>query len=335
MTSQFKKQNGIVIAGILILVVFASSAIFFLLKNSRIISRNSRSPSNITQSPSPTTTLTPTTTSTPTPSATATPTPTITPTPSPAPSPTPTLTPVPTPTATPKPQSGPPPSGYSRYTIATEKGNFLIDVISIDVSTARMITDTASDNDCAKDCPTIPLSDFVSRNSGFAGINGTYFCPQDYADCASKKNSFDFPVFNSRSNKWINAGNLFWNDRSMIHYDGSMHFFHNANSYSGQPKAGIVNHPGLLENGNIIAGDFPLSDKQKTKGSKGGIGFKGNRVYLVLARNVDVFDFAAVFKSLGADNALNLDGGGSSALWFNGYKVGPGRNLPNAVIFAR
>ena len=33
--------------------------------------------------------------------------------------------------------------------------------------------------------------------------------------------------------------------------------------------------------------------------------------------------------------AVNLDGGYSSALWYNDeYMVGPGRNIPNAIIFA-
>jgi exopolysaccharide biosynthesis protein len=37
-------------------------------------------------------------------------------------------------------------------------------------------------------------------------------------------------------------------------------------------------------------------------------------------------------KALDMDNAMNLDGGGSTALWYNGYKVGPGRNLTNAIL---
>jgi len=39
---------------------------------------------------------------------------------------------------------------------------------------------------------------------------------------------------------------------------------------------------------------------------------------------------------LGVKYALNLDGGGSSALYLNGsYIVGPGRSLPNAVILVK
>jgi len=46
--------------------------------------------------------------------------------------------------------------------------------------------------------------------------------------------------------------------------------------------------------------------------------------------------FAYVFKALGAKSAINLDEGGSTALYYNGhYLDGPGRNIPNAIIFAR
>ena len=33
------------------------------------------------------------------------------------------------------------------------------------------------------------------------------------------------------------------------------------------------------------------------------------------------------------ENALNLDSGGSTALWSGGYKAGPGRYIPNAILF--
>lgn len=264
-----------------------------------------------------------------------TPSPTIVSSPTPGPTVTPKISPSPTPKPSPVVvSSAPTGTGYSRLTIGTEKGNFTISLVSIDMAGARMITDAANDNDCGNDCPTLPLSEYVSRNAGFAGIHGSYFCPGEYPECSGKKNSFDFPVYNSRLGKWINGGNLFWNDRSIIYYDGSgMHFLRNANSFGGSLTAGIVNSPGLLDGGQVIADQFSLSDKQKAKGGKAGIGIRGNVVYLVIASNVDMLDLAHIFKSLGASYALNLDGGGSLALWYGGYKVGPGRNLPNAIIF--
>ena len=46
-------------------------------------------------------------------------------------------------------------------------------------------------------------------------------------------------------------------------------------------------------------------------------------------------DTAEVLKTLGLQNAMNLDGGGSTALWFDGYKAGPGRSLPTAIVLVK
>lgn len=274
--------------------------------------------------------------STPTPSQT----PSLTPTPTPTPTPKPKVTTSPTPSVSPtsKPLSGPPSSGYSVVTVSTEKGNFSAKIVSIDLGGARMITDTANDDDCFDNCPVLPLSDYVARNGGFAGVNGTYFCPETYPECSGKKNSYDFPVYNTRLGKWINARNLSWNGRAMVYYDGGgIHYLQNANSFGGGLTAGIINYPGLLEGGNVQIDDNQsgLSDKQKTAGTKVGIGVRGTtNAIIVVAYNVTMQQFAYVFKALGATGALNLDTGGSTALWFGGYKAGPGRNIPNAIIFA-
>jgi exopolysaccharide biosynthesis protein len=56
----------------------------------------------------------------------------------------------------------------------------------------------------------------------------------------------------------------------------------------------------------------------------------------VIVTNATVTDAAYVMQALGARDALNLDGGGTAAMWIGGsYKVGPGRLLPNAVILTK
>ncbi|HEX6977073.1 MAG TPA: phosphodiester glycosidase family protein [Patescibacteria group bacterium] len=277
---------------------------------------------------------TPTSTSTPTSSPTPVPTPTLTPTPTIVATATPTFKP------TPAPVTGPPGAGYSYITVHTEKGDFAASVLSIDLNSARMITDTGNDSECTDNCTVSPLKDYVTRDGGFAGVNGTYFCPAEYPECSSKKNSYDFPVYNTRLGKWINGGNLSWNSRSMVYVDGSgAHYIQNANGFSGGLTAGIVNYPGLVNGGNVQIDDNQsgLADKQKAKGTKVGIGVRGSKnVMIVVAYNVNMQEFAFVFKSLSADGALNLDTGGSTALYYNGsYLAGPGRNIPNAIIFAR
>lgn len=275
------------------------------------------------------------------PSITPTVEPTLTPSPTPITTKAPTL--APTKSATPKPTqavvSGPPGAGLSSIKVHTERGDFSATVLSVDLNSARMITDTGNDGDCGNDCIVIPLADYVARNGGFAGVNGTYFCPADYPDCASKKNSFDFSVYNSRLGHWINAGMLSWGARAMVYFDGSgAHYLQNANSFGGGLSAGIVNYPGLVDNGNVQIDDAQsgLSDKQKAKGTKVSLGVRNPKnIMVVLSYNVTMQESAYILKALGATGALNLDDGGSTALYYNGrYIAGPGRNLPNAVIFA-
>lgn len=244
------------------------------------------------------------------------------------------------PTQKPTAQSGPPGAGFSSINVATEKGNFSASVLNIDLNGAKMVTDTANDSDCADNCPTLTLQDFVNRNGGFAGVNGSYFCPDSYPECVSKKNSFDFPVYNSKLSKWVNQRNLFWDNRSIVYFDGTgAHYLQNAKDFNGGLTAGITNYPGLVNSGTVQIDDNQsgLSDKQKAKGTKVGIGVLGNKnVMVVIAQNVTMLEFAYVFKRLGATGALNLDTGGSTALYYNGsYLAGPGRNLPNAIIFTR
>jgi len=113
----------------------------------------------------------------------------------------------------------------------------------------------------------------------------------------------------------------------------------NSSGFSGGLTAGVVNYPGLLNGGVVQIDDNQsgLSDKQKAVGTKVGIGMRDSKnVMVVIASNVNMQQFAYVFKALSATGALNLDTGGSTALYYNGkYLAGPGRGLPNAIIFAR
>ena len=90
----------------------------------------------------------------------------------------------------------------------------------------------------------------------------------------------------------------------------------------------------MVSGGNIVysGGGDP---KFEPKGPRGFIAAKGNTVYIGDVLNATMQDSAKVLKALGMDNAMNLDEGGSTALWYGGYKMGPGRNIPNAILFMR
>lgn len=231
-------------------------------------------------------------------------------------------------------------STYERKTIVTSRGSFLADVIALNLASGgiKVHTDTASDNDCTDNCPAKSLSSYIGGLGGFAGINGTYFCPPDYASCAGQTNSFYWKIKNSRIGKMINANNGLGVGDPFLTFSssGPGTYYSTWGSASQSVFSGINSKPRLVQGGAIVLQDSDMDDKQRyTKSNRGGLGLKGQTLYAVIAKSATVPDLAAVMQALGVDTALNIDGGGSSAMYYNGsYKVGPGRSLPNAVIFA-
>jgi hypothetical protein len=90
--------------------------------------------------------------------------------------------------------------------------------------------------------------------------------------------------------------------------------------------------PLLVSNGNVVFnGDG--EPKRGSKGNRSFVGASGSTAYIGVVFNATVAEAAHVIQTMGIQNALNLDSGGSTALWSNGYRAGPGRNLPNALLF--
>ena len=93
----------------------------------------------------------------------------------------------------------------------------------------------------------------------------------------------------------------------------------------------IANQPLLVSGGTVVFG----GDGDPKKGSRGNrsfVGATGSSVYIGVVHSATVAETAIVLKDMGIQNALNLDSGGSTALWSGGYKVGPGRAIPNAIV---
>lgn len=242
-------------------------------------------------------------------------------------------------------------SSHRDLRVSTERGAYDIDLVKLRNDRFAMITDVAAASDCASGCAVKSLSDYARDRGADIGINGTYFCPPDYADCASKTNSFLWPVYDTADAKMVNAGSLIVHEGPMIAeaVDGRRFYFHRSkdfggsvaafeSSYGAKLGAAMANYPSLIENGTIVVeGEAKLDEGQRTvKGTRGAVGWNGRSTFLVVARSATVVDLASVMKALGATEAMNLDGGGSSALLYHGaYEVGPGRLLPNAIVFKK
>src|SRR3989344_2917643 len=234
-------------------------------------------------------------------------------------------------------QNAPPGSGYSRQQVQTEVGTFLVSIVAADLSGTKVIIDTASDADCSNDCPTLPLSTYVSRNGAYAGIHGAYACPAEYPSCAGKTNSFDLLIMNKNKYYFNSANNVYSNNPAVIFGNGWIRFVAHASEWGRDTGVdGVLSNFPLLVYNSGIKYSEPGDNKMSIKSSRGFVANKGNTVYVGVVHNATVADSAKVMKALGMENAINLDGGGSTALWYQGgYKAGPGRNLTNTILFLK
>lgn len=269
--------------------------------------------------------------------------PTVTPVP-PTPTAIPTSTPLPKPIVSQAPKvtsppvttnNTPPGSGYSYQYISVEGQTYPVAIIAADLNSTKVIVDTASDSNCANDCPVLSLADYVSRSGAYAGINGSYFCPAEYPSCAGKTNSFDTLLMNKNKVYFNSDNNVYSQIPAAIFSPGSIRFVGRSMDWGRDTGVDgvIANYPLLISGGNINFTEAPNEPKFGGKSVRTFIANKGNMVYIGIVYTASMGESAKVLKAMGMDNALNLDQGGSTALWFGGYKAGPGRRIPNSILF--
>jgi len=240
-------------------------------------------------------------------------------------------------------------SKYSVKNITTRNGDiFKTDIIEIDLKNPKLKikTDTADDHNCKQNCQASDLADFTFDNDGFAAMNGSYFCSG--GGCGTM-NYYFFPVYNSRIAKFINEDQLKYPTTGpLMAFDMNNKFYYFKDSrdfksvvdfekkYNTKLQAAIGNKPRLVENYMNQLIDWEVDAKQKdAKVLRNAIGYKDEKIFLVVARSANVIDIAEIMIALGVEYALNMDGGYSTALIYNGeYMLGPGRNIPNAIVFA-
>ena len=232
-----------------------------------------------------------------------------------------------------------PGAGFTRSLVKTSTGEYPLTCIGADKNSMHVVTDSGNDNTCANNCTVMPLDAYAQRNGAFAAINGSYFCPASYPQCAGKINSFDTLFFNSRSHNYLNSDNNVYSVLPFLVIDGAgnARFISHAEQWGRDTgiHAGIMGNPLLVQGGGSVVGNYSEDTRQMTeRGPRGAFVQKGNLYYLCIASNITVHDTAELYHTLGADNAMNIDGGGSAALWVNGgYKIGPGRQIPTALMF--
>ena len=245
-------------------------------------------------------------------------------------------------TAPPPPPAVPSPTGSSVIDVPTSRGTFTVHLVKERLADVTVRTVTANTSDCASDCPVKPLAQYVAENGAYAGMNGTYLCPPDYPSCAGKVNSYDYAVYNSILGKWLNAGATNTLNGMALFSGHAATFYRRGATWAQNPAlqtpitAGITMMPLLLQGGAIVDSSSEQTAAQMLRGTKGSIGADGTYLYLALTSSATITESAYVLQALGVRDALNLDGGGTSAMYIGGaYQVGPGRLLPNAVLLMK
>ncbi len=228
-----------------------------------------------------------------------------------------------------------PDSGYRRQQVVTDIGSFAVDIVNGDLGSTRVIVDTASNGDCRNDCPVMSVGNYASRSGAYAAINGSYFCPASYPSCTDKKNSFDTLLMN-KNKTYFNSDNNVYSTVPAAIFSSQARFVSQSLEWGRDTGVDgvIANQPLLTLGGQLLFGGD--SDAKKTsKANRSFIGSSGSKVFMGVVYSASVAEAAKVLHTLGIQNSLNLDSGGSTAFWVGGYKAGPGRDVPNAVLFVK
>ncbi|OKP99002.1 phosphodiester glycosidase family protein [Paenibacillus sp. P46E] len=183
---------------------------------------------------------------------------------------------------------------------------------------------------------TEALGSIAKRSGAVAAINGTYF--NAYTDGAYKV-PYGYIISGGKMLKNSPA-----DKRTVFAYDNNLlaelipgsefmdHF--NSGAVTGAIQAG----PRLLVDGKIalnVAGEGFRDPKILTGGgSRSALGLtKDHKLILLTTGGATIPQLAHIMKQAGAYQAMNLDGGASSGLYYGGkYLTTPGRLISNALV---
>jgi exopolysaccharide biosynthesis protein len=217
----------------------------------------------------------------------------------------------------------------AKKTVATSAGKRTVNLVYINLNDKTLEVKPLLAKD--KIGSTESLDSMAKRAGAYAAINGTFF---NAYDKGSYKTAHGEIVINyeQKNEGWTGASICFDEENTPTIY-----------SSRSLPRNGEYKHvtsagPTLLKDGKIVVNPLAegMKDPKITKlsGQRSFIGYtKDKKLVMGTVPNVTVGQLAEVCKALGLDGAMNMDGGASSGLYYNGkYLTKPGRALSNALI---
>lgn len=199
------------------------------------------------------------------------------------------------------PQSNTPPgSGFSFQRVDVDGSSYNVAIVAADLGSTKVIVDTASDSDCANDCPTLSLADYVSRSGAYAGINGSFFCPKEYPSCAGKTGSFDTLLMNKNKHYFNSDNNVYSTIPAAIFSSNSARFVGKSQDWGRDTSVDsvIANYPLLVSGDQISFSENPNEPKFGNRGARTFVAARDNNVYIGVIYNATMGESAKVLKAM-------------------------------------
>ncbi|WP_379135697.1 phosphodiester glycosidase family protein [Paenibacillus sp. sgz500958] len=180
------------------------------------------------------------------------------------------------------------------------------------------------------------LSSLAKRNNAVVAINGTFF------------DAYTTGAFKAPYGYIVSGGNMLKNSsgdrRTIFTYDKNQlaslipGLDFKAKFTANRIEGGLQAGPRLLTNGKVsldVKGEGFRDPKILTGGgARSALGLtRDHKLILLTTGGATIPQLAEIMKQAGAYQAMNLDGGASSGLYYNGkYLTRPGRLISNAII---
>ena len=226
-----------------------------------------------------------------------------------------------------KPYISKKPHSYERKAVYDGRRTVSTNVVTIDVKDSRIKHEAVLANDRLHSNES--FSNMINRKKPIAAINGNFF------DAYKSLETYgmivrDYEIFNKGQSKFS-----FYLDDKNNPYMESIGGY---GSDMTKVKTSISGDPLLVQNGRNVAMENAKGMESKIstiRAQRSAIGITNDKkVVMVTVNGVNVKELAQIMINLNCKDAINLDGGASSALYYNGrYITKPGRKLNNTIMF--
>jgi exopolysaccharide biosynthesis protein len=196
-------------------------------------------------------------------------------------------------------------------------------VIELDLSSGKLaLRLTRPDTSGGKEFRSQTTSTFTRQSGAFIGINAGFFGPVvDSEGVAMDAAGFvvaDGVVASPPLIPAADSGIV----KAVVCFELKRVFIDDAQTCPNQYREGLAAGPRLLREGEVAENPANSFNQSRHPRTALGVSQSGNKVWLVVtdgrqagySEGATLIEMAELLKGLGAVNAINLDGGGSSAL---------------------